>query len=152
MLDVTLRDLRDSDKEFIECWSQDKEFMDLVTIDIPNPNYGLMIKMVEVRGEPIGEVDLVNVDFENKRAELGIAIAPPHQHTGHGIIAACKMIAFAFEIGIHRLQAYILAENTNALKCALKMGFRIEGVQKDAVIRDGEYKDVVILSLLNEKE
>ena len=150
MLDVTLRDLREEDKAFFAKWAQDKEFYNLITINIPNPHYKMLIKVIEHKGKPIGEVDLVNVDLENKRAEFGIAVAPPYQNKGHGIVAASKMIALAFELGIHRIYGHVLAENENALRCALKMGFRIEGVQKDAIFRDGEYKDVVVISLLNE--
>ena len=68
MLDVTLRDLREEDKAFFAKWAQDKEFYNLITINIPNPHYKMLIKVIEHKGKPIGEVDLVNVDLENKRA------------------------------------------------------------------------------------
>ena len=36
----------------------------------------MLIKVIEHKGKPIGEVDLVNVDLENKRAGVWYSCAP----------------------------------------------------------------------------
>jgi RimJ/RimL family protein N-acetyltransferase len=48
-----------------------------------------------------------------------------------------------------RIELTMHADNTIARALYEKVGFQLEGVMKDAVLIDGQYKDVVLMAVLN---
>jgi ribosomal-protein-alanine N-acetyltransferase len=83
------------------------------------------------------------------RAEAGFMLAP--QHWGKGIFAvALELItAFAFHaVGIHRIEARIAVDNDRSNSAMLKLGASNEGRLQEAFVRDGEYVDQFLWSIL----
>lgn len=90
---------------------------------------------------PVGSVFLVDVDFENRNAELGYWIIPDHHGNGYATEAAELCLDYAFdELGLHRVWARTHEDNEPSKRVLEKLGFQREGVSRDHYYR-GDYSD-----------
>jgi ribosomal-protein-alanine N-acetyltransferase len=81
---------------------------------------------------------------------LGYGIAERYQ--GHGLMfeGASAAIDYAFrELNIHRIMANHLLDNPRSAKLLQRLGFVREGLAKDYLRIDGEWRDHVLNSLTN---
>ena len=65
-------------------------------------------------------------------------------HTGKGIMTEALKGAMAFvfdEYKLHRIEAFIVPENTPSLNLVRRAGFHYEGVRKSYIHINGEYRD-----------
>ncbi|MGC9541124.1 GNAT family N-acetyltransferase [Streptomyces sp. UG1] len=84
-----------------------------------------------------------------KAGKLGYAIAASEWGKGYATDAARTMIRFGFgELGLHRISAAIGPENRASIRVVEKLGFTREGVLRDHVFTNGEWRDSVLYSLL----
>ena len=84
-------------------------------------------------------------------AEWGFAIGSPFW--GTGIFSACAemVLEFAFEtIGVHRLEARAAVRNGRGNGALRKVGATCEGVLRRSFLRNGEYLDQHLWSILDE--
>ncbi|WP_020616878.1 GNAT family N-acetyltransferase [Paenibacillus daejeonensis] len=100
--------------------------------------------------EYIGQIDLFEIDWKNRMAEMGIVIGNPADHgRGYGREAIGILQQFVFhELNLHRLQLEVHEDNAAALACYRHCGFREEGRLRDRHYRKGRYTDLVLMSLL----
>lgn len=107
--------------------------------------------IIEVKEEkiPIGTVGLMNIDYKNQRAELGVLIGDESwQNKGIGKEALDLLIKFAFDgMNIRKIKAIVFEKNVPAIKLYKSCGFVEEGVLKKEVYKDGEFKSVMIMAL-----
>jgi diamine N-acetyltransferase len=98
----------------------------------------------------IGNTGIHNVDWKNRTAEVGIAIGEKdYWGQGYGTDALKTLLRFAFqEMNLHRVQLRVHDYNARAIRCYEKCGFQHEGRQRQALFRDGEYHDVLLMSVL----
>lgn len=102
-------------------------------------------------GYDAGVFKLFNIDWQNRKAEVGWDVYRDFRKQGYGKKLVEAGVAFAFKIlNLHRLDAQILVTNEASLKCAEAAGFIIEGRQKQVIFKDGKYVDNLILGVLNE--
>jgi RimJ/RimL family protein N-acetyltransferase len=83
-------------------------------------------------------------------AEWGFAIGSPFW--GTGIFAACAemVLEFSFEtLGVHRLEARAAVRNGRGNGALRKMGATCEGVLRRSFLRNGEYLDQHLWSILD---
>lgn len=52
------------------------------------------------------------------------------------------------DLGLHKVTAEVLADNEVALKAQASAGFRREGYLREQAIKDGRFRDVVVLGIL----
>jgi [ribosomal protein S5]-alanine N-acetyltransferase len=84
-------------------------------------------------------------------AEWGFAIGSPFWGTGVFLDAATLVVEFAFtEIGAHRLEARAAVANGRGNGALRKVGASQEGVLRKSFLRNGEYLDQVLWTILNE--
>ena len=107
--------------------------------------------VIESQREIVGTVDLHNVDLGHKKAELGIMI-----FSSKGSVVAGRairaLLQFAFDdLGLNRVSGRVLQSNRNCLRQALGIGFRLEGIERQACCTGEGYEDIVILSILREE-
>lgn len=82
-------------------------------------------------------------------AELGYELDPAYWGRGYATEAAQTMLAFAFgELGIHRVQAEVIAENTASARVLAKLGFRLEGRLRENQWFKGLWWDTLIFGLI----
>jgi UDP-4-amino-4,6-dideoxy-N-acetyl-beta-L-altrosamine N-acetyltransferase len=100
---------------------------------------------------PIGSVFLRDVDYEFEKAEFGIFIGEEEAlGLGYGTEAAELMLAYAFDdLRLHKIYLRLLTDNEAAEKCYRKAGFRQEALLKEEVKLDGEFRDVLLMSVIN---
>ena len=101
----------------------------------------------------IGIVSVANVDRLNRSAEGGIAIGEPDfRSAGIGTEVSTAMLDFVFDyMNLHRV--YVTAHGYNEISVLLSRKFKLveEGRQREAILRDGKYHDVIILSILEDE-
>lgn len=114
---------------------------------------GQVVQYVIQRAEdglPVGSVYFRDLDQENRSAEYGIFIGEESARgQGIGTETARLFVRYGFEeLGLHRISLRLLRENGAAYRSYQKAGFREEGIFRDMVRLDGEYRDVVFMAVL----
>ena len=94
---------------------------------------------------PLGSVYIRDIDRQHNKAEYGIFIGEVSARgRGVGTAAAGLMLRYSFEReGLHRVYLRVFADNLQAIRSYEKAGFVREGLLKDDVRIDGEYRDIV---------
>ena len=102
-------------------------------------------------GESVGSVYFRDVDRNNRSAEYGIFIGEESARgKGLGSEVARIFTEFGFsELKLHRISLRLLADNVRAEKSYANGGFCREGLFRDMVLLDGEYRDVLFMAKLN---
>ena len=91
------------------------------------------------------------VDRDHDRAELGYWIGKPFWNHGYATEAAIAMLAFGFDqLGLNRIQAGHLARNPSSGRVMQKAGMVREGTARQAVIKWGQYEDLVSYGIVRE--
>lgn len=107
---------------------------------------------VHVRGErePVGVVSLINVSEANASADLSIILGPSEERDrGYGADAVRTLLDYAFgELELHRVALSVFEFNEAAIATYEKLGFRKEGRYREAVKRDGTFRDAILMSML----
>ena len=105
---------------------------------------------ITIAGELIGEVVLNNLDWPNKSASLRIAMWTPSQRNkGYGTEAAALLVDYGFDtLHLNRIELEVYASNPQARHIYEKLGFRLEGTRREALIWEGEKVDAHIMSIL----
>lgn len=101
--------------------------------------------------KPVGSVYFRDIDMKNRSAEYGIFIGEESARgKGLGSETASIFTRFGFEtLGLHRISLRVIAGNNQAEKSYENAGFAREGVFRDMVYLDGEYRDVVFMAMIN---
>lgn len=102
--------------------------------------------------KPVGSVYIRDIDHTHHKAEYGIFIGEDTARgKGYGTAAAGLMIKYCFEeLNLHRLFLRVYADNIQAIRCYEKAGFTKEAHLRDDVCIDGEYRDIVLMGIINE--
>lgn len=101
----------------------------------------------------VGITGLWNINWLNRSAESGIKILSEEKNKGYGTESLMLIMAWAFySVGLRRLYAEILSINKPSLTLYVnKCHWRIEGIQKQAVFKAGEWHDLHTLAILKEE-
>ena len=104
--------------------------------------------------KPVGSVYYRDVDPESESAEYGIFIGEEeYLGRGFGTETARLFTRFGLDVlKLHRISLRVLDGNDIARRSYEKAGFVTEGIFRDMVKLDGEYKDVIFMAILNEEE
>lgn len=99
-------------------------------------------------GKVIGYVRLS--EFENQtRAEIAYWLHAEHRRQGLMSEALRVVIPCGFEsLGLHRIQAYVRADNPASQRLLLALGFQQEGLLRKYQLRADGWADMFIFSLL----
>lgn len=97
----------------------------------------------------VGTVTLFNFDVENRRAEIGFALA--RRWWGRGLMREGLDLAIGLSfgpLGLRRLEADVDPLNGASLQLLEGLGFRREGLLRERWNVGGELQDSVVLGLL----
>ena len=84
-------------------------------------------------------------------AEWGFAIGAPYWGSGIFVEGAKLVVNFAFEvIGVHRLEARAAVQNGRGNGALRKLGAVQEGILRKSFLRNGEYLDQVLWTIMDE--
>lgn len=100
--------------------------------------------------EALGSVYIRDIDRQHNKAEYGIFIGEASARgRGVGTSAAKLMLSYCFEEEkLHRVYLRVLANNQQAIRSYEKAGFVKEGLLRDDVCIDGQFRDVVWMAAL----
>lgn len=100
--------------------------------------------------EAIGITGLWDVDWHNQSAMSAIKLLPAKTKKGFGTEAIMLSMAWAFyNVGVRRLHGAILDFNGPSMGAYVKKcGWRVEGRQKEAIFRKGEWHDLYNVAIL----
>jgi RimJ/RimL family protein N-acetyltransferase len=110
--------------------------------------------VIEVKEEnswvPLGNCGLHNIDWRNRSADAGIFIGEVNRwNQGYGTEAMQLLLAHGFEtLNLHRIALRVYENNPGAIRSYEKVGFTVEGHQRQAEFQSGEYLDVILMSVL----
>ena len=79
---------------------------------------------------------------------LGMGLLPQFRRRGIGTDLIRRSLIAAKAFGFHRVELMVRERNTDALELYKKVGFKIEGVQRDAVQVDGVYENLILMAVL----
>lgn len=103
-------------------------------------------------GTAIGEIHLSKLPanaIHHRHTEIGIDILPGFQGKGYGREAIEWALDYAFRrTGLHRVRIRAFEWNARALQLYEKVGFRVEGREREALWHEGRFWDSVDLSML----
>lgn len=102
----------------------------------------------------IGYTSLNNIDYINRSASVGgVVIGESDYRDGdirHEVGVKTRKYAFD-ELNLHRLRGTCLAEHKVSRIMMEASGFKLDGVERQAVYKHGEYHDVLVYSLLEQE-
>lgn len=98
----------------------------------------------------IGNCGFHNIDWRVRSAELGILIgAKKEWNKGYGTETMRLLLKHGFEaLNLNRLDLLVYEDNPGAVRAYEKAGFVHEGRMRQAEFSEGEYKDVLLMSVL----
>jgi RimJ/RimL family protein N-acetyltransferase len=108
---------------------------------------------IEADGKYIGNIGLMNLRDRNGNLELGIGIGDrAYWGRGYGRDAIKVMLHYGFHyLGVRRIALTTNAKNERAIRCYLACGFVEEGRPRKVLWIEGEYVDLVNMSILYEE-
>jgi RimJ/RimL family protein N-acetyltransferase len=159
---VRLRPIEPDDVEMLQRWINTSPARDFIFRRMPisfaaeqdwaanaavNPNAPAYVI------QTLGGVDIgtISLHIEGARATLGIAIHEQlYWQRGLGTDAVRVLVDGAFRSrALARIELTVLPDNNRAIACYERAGFAREGVMRSWMWRDGEYCDVVLMSIVH---
>lgn len=123
-------------------WIEDKIF---------NNNLQLYLMLcTKDGGAPVGYIAIINIDYLNRKAQYGgIVISNQYSGKGFGTEATKLLLHHVFEeMGMNMFYGYWREDHKASLKMAEKSGFKIDGLFRDYVYKQGKFHNAYILSML----
>ena len=165
---VTLRPITDADTDLIVRWRNDPAVQQFFIFREPftpemHRNWlhtkvetGKVVQYIIVDnadGKSVGSVYFRDIDPANESAEYGIFIGESSaRHRVIGTATARMFVEFGLNtLRLHRISLRVIGGNDVARRSYEKAGFATEGVFRDMVKLDGEFRDVVFMSILSER-
>ena len=104
-------------------------------------------------GVAIGNCGLFDINYVDGNAGIGITIGEKHLWgQGYGTDAMNALVDFGFgQLRLERLWLEVYDFNTRARRSYDKAGFTLEGVERRAVYKQGEFHDVQLMSILRDE-
>ena len=112
------------------------------------PNYWIIM----YNNEKIGYFRTSNYSNNNKNIYIGADLHEKFRGKGLAYESYCKFIPFIFEeYNLHKIYLEVLSTNQRAINLYNKLGFKIEGIKKEDVYKNGYWVDSIIMSIFKNK-
>jgi len=163
---VRLRAREPGDEPMLYRWFNDPEVTEHLTVRYPlshaqerafiesaaeiSYNHASFGVETITEGRLIGGVGLEKTSPESRRATLGIALGDKQfWNGGYGTDTMRVICRFGFEtMNLHRIDLEVYASNARARRVYEKVGFKQEGILREAMYKYGRYEDIVQMGLL----
>ncbi|CDH19891.1 GNAT family N-acetyltransferase [Xenorhabdus bovienii] len=116
-----------------------------------NKTRGTIHFVAEIDGKVVGNVSLFTLDNPRRRHVVGVGISVDADYSGKGI--GSKMMEFAIDYAFNwlaavRIELEVFTDNEKAIALYTKFGFEKEGVLRKASLKNGQYCDVMAMSII----
>jgi len=98
----------------------------------------------------VGATSLQQIDTRSRHAQFGILIGDSADWgKGFATEATRLLVGYGFEtLNLHRVWLHVTADNAAGIRVYEKVGFRHEGVLREALFTGGRYVDLVTMGIL----
>jgi len=79
---------------------------------------------------------------------LGIALLPEFRRQGIGGRLIRQTLDAAQAFGLHRVELTVRENNSVAIELYKKVGFAVEGLQRNRILVDGAYENLILMGVL----
>ena len=99
----------------------------------------------------VGYCTIEQIERANNKCEVGIVIDDEDcWRRGIGSEVVRRLLDMAFnEMNMHRVEAVIQGDNAASVGCFESLGFHLDARLRDAKLRDGQYVDLLVYSMLD---
>jgi diamine N-acetyltransferase len=171
--EISLRALEPSDIDLLYKWENDRSLWHLSNTVTPYSRFVLeqyilsshqdiytnkqLRLMIDIKTEKkktltAGSIDIFDFDPVNKRAGVGILLDIKFRGKGYASMALSEIIDYCFRVlTLHQLFCNISSDNKISLNLFKKYNFKIIGLKKDWVLKDGKWLDEYMLQFINKK-
>lgn len=168
---IFLRALEPEDYDVIHKWRQQEDVNEMIggnkyysskerdkqwtmkkSVDDSNGIY-LAICLSE-NSDMIGYCSIISIDLRNQKADLGGTIIGDamHRGKGYGKEAQQLLLQYCFnEFPLHKVYGYALEEHHVTHRMMISLGFKVDGVLRDEVFKNGAFKSYTIFSILRDE-
>jgi len=117
---------------------------------LDNINHGYPQLVAVSAGQVVGWCDVVpNPRPINAHVGvLGMALLPEFRRRGIGGRLIRHTLDAAQAFGLHRVELTVRENNTVAIELYKKIGFETEGLQRNRILVDGAYENLVLMGVL----
>ena len=156
---MKLTPFTESDLPIIQKWLKNESLMYYVITEKTESLFPFISLAIRSGPALIGWANLFNIDFENQKAEYGIAI-PDQKYTRIGGLATIQILKYAFnnikpfpelpDLYLNRVYVRPLAGNVlpDGRDMRERFGFIREGRERQAVRRGDIYEDIIVMAIL----
>jgi RimJ/RimL family protein N-acetyltransferase len=101
-------------------------------------------------GQAIGTAGFYFIHWPGRRAQYRILLGEPSFYgKGYGTEVNALLLEYGFNrLNLNTIYLGVNAENKNAIKSYLNVGYKEEGRQRDFVYNNGRYYDSIAMSIL----
>lgn len=98
----------------------------------------------------IGNVYITDINYINRTGRSHVLVGDKNcWGKGYAGEALKLILQFVFkERGLNRIEALVLEDNIQSLKMFKKLGYQQDGILRQSVYKNGEFKNQVVLSIL----
>jgi len=98
----------------------------------------------------VGSIGTHGIDWRNRSSEVGLVVGDQAAWgRGLGTEAMRLLLGHLFStLNLHRVWLRVFADNARAIRMYERLGFRLEGRQRDGDFREGSYRDVLLYAVL----
>ncbi|WP_142413902.1 GNAT family N-acetyltransferase [Hathewaya massiliensis] len=169
-MNIKLRDLQPSDKEYFFSWIKDKDviryslsifqkmkgnneisnWFNMLLLDKSSYNKAIVDT---TKDKLIGYAGIADISTTNLSGEYFIFIGDKSYHgKGIGTFITREIVKNGFqELNLNRIMLTVSEKNIGAIKAYTNANFKTEGIMRQASYRDGKFHDKIIMSILKEE-
>ncbi len=117
----------------------------------PSEEHPLVIEIETTNGwVPVGNCGFLSLDWRIRKAEIGIFIGEKKfWNRGYGTKVMRLALKLGFErLNLNRISLQVYTNNPRAIRAYEKSGFVVEGRLRQAHYDNGQYHDILIMSVL----
>ncbi|MFT4869245.1 MAG: diamine N-acetyltransferase [Colwellia polaris] len=108
--------------------------------------------LIEYKGEKAGHIYLGSLENDYRRSSVGYSVHPDFQEQEICSKALKLVVEYAFEtLNRHKIKGGYIDGNEASRRVMEKSGFQKEGVERDFKYVDGEWKNVIWMSILEDE-
>jgi len=165
---VYLRALEPEDLDFILKVENSEEFWEISATRVPYSRYlikkylqnshrdiyevkQLRLMICDLEKNPIGLIDVFDLEPKDRRAALGILIVNESERgKGYGAEVLTLICNYCFtHLDLHQVYANVNEDNLASIKLFEKNKFEKVGVKKDWINAGGKFKNEILYQLIN---
>jgi len=166
-MEIYLRALCAEDYKLTYLWRNDREITDLlggntyfvseerekkwVENSILSDRINLhLIICLQTNNQPIGMVNLANIDYLNRKTAFSIQIGAKDYH-GKGIGKQATQLALEhafYQLNLNKIYLTVLKDNERAIKLYKSMNFSADGTLREELYKNGKFHSLIIMSIL----